>query len=293
MTLEMMKQLKADYGYSCEHIADMSGVPVSTVRKVFGGKTEHPRYETMKALNRFFTGGTDNHRYEYVLKGNKLMVAEPPTYGRGSEARQDFSEDLIRTIDDLEPEITIDNSRRYSIEDYEKLPDEPRVEIIDGHLFLMEAPSLWHQKIAGAIFAQVWNYIRDKKKPCQVYIAPTDVKLMVEDDHTMVQPDILVVCDKDKERDKRRIIGAPEWVVEILSPSTRKKDMQIKRKKYEEAGVREYWMVDLKAQIVHAIEFEKKSLIHMFSFSESMPVAMTGGDLKIDLSEFEEQELEE
>ena len=122
-----------------------------------------------------------------------------------------------------------------------------RVEIINGEIFLMASPFRVHQEISGELFRQLANFLEGKK--CRVYAAPFAVRLFEkdgdnpEDVDTMVEPDITVVCDKDK-LDKHGCKGAPDMVIEILSPSTRRQDRLVKLGLYQQAGVREYWIVD-------------------------------------------------
>jgi Uma2 family endonuclease len=140
----------------------------------------------------------------------------------------------------------IDFSALYSYADYMRFEFEERLEIIKGQLFKMSpAPSRSHQGISGNIFVPIYNAL--KGKPCRVYTAPFDVRLAKknQDDKevfTVVQPDIVVVCDQSK-LDKRGCIGAPDIVVEILSPGNNKKELINKYEVYEEAGVKEYWIV--------------------------------------------------
>ena len=122
-----------------------------------------------------------------------------------------------------------------------------RVEIINGEIFLMASPFRVHQEISGELFRQLANFLEGKK--CRVYAAPFAVRLFEkdgdnpEDVDTMVEPDITVVCDNDK-LDKHGCKGAPDMVIEILSPSTRRHDRLVKLGLYQQAGVREYWIVD-------------------------------------------------
>lgn len=130
--------------------------------------------------------------------------------------------------------------------DYLTWPDDVRYELIDGDAYLMApAPDLPHQEVAGEIFRQAANALLGR--PCRVLIAPVDVRLPKQNEadeyiDTVVQPDVLVVCDPNK-LDRRGVRGAPDWVVEVLSPSTSGHDQIKKRLLYERHGVREYWLV--------------------------------------------------
>ena len=136
-----------------------------------------------------------------------------------------------------------DRDKKFTYADYESWDDENRYELIDGVEFMMSAPSTAHQSILIELSRQIANFL--KGKSCRVFTSPYDVCLngLGDDDYTVVQPDILVVCDKSKI-DEKRCNGAPDMVIEILSPSTSKRDLLIKQVKYQEAGVREYWIVD-------------------------------------------------
>lgn len=136
---------------------------------------------------------------------------------------------------------------RYTFADCLTWSENERIEIIDGEAVMMAPPSSIHQEISVAITSQLYNFLEGKK--CKVYPAPFGVRLFErdgetpEDVDTMVEPDISVVCDKNKI-DKHGCKGAPDLVVEILSPSSLRHDRLVKLGLYQRAGVREYWIVD-------------------------------------------------
>ncbi len=136
----------------------------------------------------------------------------------------------------------IKSDRHYTYADYLNFPDDERWEIIDGVAYSMApAPSSAHQDVSGELHAQVRTQLRGK--PCKVFAAPFDVRFEdSEKTDKVVQPDLLVVCDRNKIT-PRGLIGAPDWIVEILSSSTAGKDQILKRGLYEKHGVREYWLV--------------------------------------------------
>ena len=138
---------------------------------------------------------------------------------------------------------TKEKSQRYTYEDYCTWDDDERWELIDGIAYAMSAPSLYHQSISGNIFGQLWQFLREKKS-CRVFAAPFDVRFNFnKKNNTVVQPDIVVICDKSK-RDERGGIGAADMVVEILSPSSATHDAIRKYRLYLKSGVHEYWIVD-------------------------------------------------
>ena len=145
---------------------------------------------------------------------------------------------------------------RYTFADCLTWSENERIEIINGEAFMMAPPSRAHQEISGALFAQLYNFLEGKK--CRVYAAPFAVRLFEqegdspEDVDTMVEPDLSVVCDNGK-LDNRGCKGAPDMVVEVLSPSTQRHDRLVKLGLYQRAGVREYWIVDPDSQTVQVM----------------------------------------
>jgi Uma2 family endonuclease len=143
---------------------------------------------------------------------------------------------------------------------YLQWPDDLRYELIDGRAYLMApAPTLDHQDVAGEIFRQLANVLAGK--PCRAFIAPVDVRLPKGDEadewiDTVVQPDVLVVCDENK-LDRRGVRGAPDLVIEVLSPSTAGHDQLIKRGVYERAGVREYWLVHPSDRVITVYRLDR------------------------------------
>lgn len=136
----------------------------------------------------------------------------------------------------------------YTFEDWLSWEEDVRAEIIDGELIMMAPPTQQHQGILGEVYRQLANFL--KGKPCKVFPAPFGVRLS-ENDDTALEPDIVVVCDKSK-LDGKICNGAPDMVVEILSPSTSRRDKLVKFNLYLKAGVREYWIVDPDTKTVSA-----------------------------------------
>ena len=137
---------------------------------------------------------------------------------------------------------SLDHNKSYTVADYYNWDFSERVELINGKIYeMMPAPSPYHQEIAGDLYDPIKQFLRDK--PCKVYFAPFDVYLPGNStNNTVLQPDICVICDLTKIT-KKGCVGAPDIVVEILSPGNSVKEMKIKYNAYEEAGVKEYWVV--------------------------------------------------
>lgn len=269
MNLDQMRYYKQKKGYSLDKLAELSGVPRGTLQKIFSGETKSPRYDTLKALEEVLTPDMPSRKevsYTEILNEREnsayqSMVAETaPVYRtRG----------------------------HYTLEDYYALPDERRVELIDGVFYDMSAPSTLHQIISIEILSKVKNFIDQKGGDCIPLIAPTDVQLDC-DESTMLQPDVMILCDKSK-LNHRCIMGAPDFVVEVLSPSTKRKDALIKLKKYHEAGVREYWMVDIEKERAITYFFEEDELPSVYGTDAAIPVRIYQGELKISMPEIFER----
>jgi len=134
----------------------------------------------------------------------------------------------------------------YTYRDYLMFPASMRCELIDGEVFMMSSPIFWHQAITAELHWQLMNFFRNKT--CQAIAAPFDVRLFPERDESddvVVQPDLMVICDKSKYEDGKACKGAPDFIIEVLSRSTRSHDLLRKRALYERAGVKEYWAVGI------------------------------------------------
>lgn len=159
----------------------------------------------------------------------------------------------------------------YTIEDIYALPEGKRAELIDGQIYYMSAPGLTHQRILGRLYQMIADYVNGHDGKCEVLPAPFAVFLK-EDDINYLEPDISVICETSK-LDENGCHGAPDWVIEIVSPSSRSRDYIRKMLKYGTAGVREYWIVDPEKQTVTVYNFEK-DLMEQYSFQEDIPVGI-------------------
>ena len=194
-------------------------------------------------------------------------------------------------------EVSLDLNKRYSYADYlTSVFDDIRCELINGFVHLMSAPLRIHARISTKLSRRIDTFIEKKKGKCHLYHAPFDVRLPVngssEDDkiYDVVQPDICVICDLTK-LDDRGCIGAPDLVVEVLSPATLKYDWNYKFNLYEKAGVREYWIVDPKAKTVYVFLLQpdgKYDKGTVYECNQKAPVFIFEG-LEIDLIELFEE----
>lgn len=159
----------------------------------------------------------------------------------------------------------------YTIEDIYALPDGKRAELIDGKIYYMAPPNTMHQRLVHFFDREIGNYIQNHKGECEVFPAPFAVFLS-ENDENYVEPDISVICDKNKITDKG-CDGAPDWIIEIVSPNSNAMDYFTKLFKYRTTGVREYWIVDPLKQRVTVYIFEKES-VEEYSFGTNIPVGI-------------------
>ncbi len=267
MTLEELKKRKHALGYSAKELSRLSGVPYGTLQKLLSGATASPRRETLLALERFFTleENQGNPGPYPESAGAKPVFVREGAYAYAAE----------RSLGKVQGE--------YTLEDYLALPDERRVELIDGVFYDMASPSASHQLIAGEIYRTISSYIREQKGACVPFIAPYDVQLDC-DDKTILEPDVFIVCDRSKIHNAR-CFGAPDFIIEVLSPSTRKKDLFIKLNKYQNAGVREYWAIDLRKRLIYVYEFNKEEFMTTYTFEDKVPVGLYGGSLLIDFAD--------
>lgn len=214
----------------------------------------------------------DKRKNEEISNVEKDLLDEnlfaEPERSYGSEAIQDYNYGS-----------SAEKVGEKTIEDYMALPEGERVELIDGVFYDMASPLGQHQLSLGEIVRILGNYVDKNKGNCKVFQSPMDVQLD-GDDKTVVQPDAFILCDRDKYVDGR-VIGAPDLVIEVLSPSNRWHDMGRKLRKYKNAGVREYWVVDVEKEIVVVHYFENDDYA-IYSFTDEVPVGIWNDECKVD-----------
>lgn len=157
-----------------------------------------------------------------------------------------------------------------TLEQYEALPEDKRIEIFDGIVYDMTSPSQIHQAISMQLSTVINNYILRKKGSCSIFSAPFDVKLS-DDPLVIVQPDLMVICDKNK-LDEKRCNGAPDFIIEIVSPGNPADDYIRKLYYYKNYGVREYWIVDPKRKTITVNYFERNIVSIQYPFDSTIKV---------------------
>ena len=234
----------AEFGYSNEKLAELSGVPLGTVQKVMSGSTKSPRQGTLEALARALNGQKEvPTRYPGEMIDGCIRVLREP-WGAYAAKKEE-----------------------YTIEDIYALPEGVRAELIDGEIYYMATPTRTHQKIVGEMYLAVAGFVRSHGGACEVYIPPYAVYLNA-DNSIYLEPDL-----------------APDWVVEVVSPSSKRMDYLLKLFKYRTAGVREYWIINPEKRIVSVYSWiEGHESADMYSFGDEIPSGIYP-DLKIRLAD--------
>lgn len=264
MTIQEMKDRKRTLGYSNQMLSELSGVPVSTIQKILGGTTASPRHDTLCRLEAaLIKKRSGEPAYRYDTASSDLMISEPSSpYGKKRQGN-------------------------YTLEDYYALPEDRRTELIDGVLYDMASPSGVHQELIGILYLLFAQFVQAQKGPCKVIVSPFDVQLD-RDDRTMVEPDLMVICDREKIQ-MRCCYGAPDMVIEIVSPSSRRKDLILKTQKYMDAGVREYWIIDPDNRQILVYDFAHERYPVIYGFKDTVPAGIWDGRLEVDFNVVSEE----
>ena len=306
MTIDEMIAKKKEYGFSCDYISQKSGVPFSTVQKIFSKISPSPRRKTLEALWKFFdelekTASGANapvKRSSYLDEADSEGAfgvsyvndgdAEYGSVAGSSALKQDEYSTYGAAPYEGKKRIKAGAKGDKTLADYLALPEGVRVELIDGVFYDMAAPQVLHQCISGRIYNKLLYYVDSNNGQCVPLIAPTDVQLDC-DDKTIVEPDVFVVCDRNKLKEGARVYGAPDFIVEVLSPSNWRHDMVRKLRKYKKAGVKEYWIIDPEELSILVYDFSKSDLPTEYSFDDEVPVGIWDGKCKIDFKDIYEK----
>ena len=279
MTIKEMEERRIKLGLSWERLAELSGLSEEMVRSILENaenrntEMDHEGKgsdeKTYAGENRAESDTRKSFSYAHLLSlervltdGLDIVREKPVVYGTGK------------------------CQGKFTLEDYCQLPEDQRVELIDGVFYDMSAPTHIHQILGGKIFRRFSEYIERNRGECVAAYAPLDVQLDC-DERTMVQPDVMIVCDREKFQ-RGIVYGAPDLVVEILSNSSRKKNSYIKLEKYAGAGVREYWLVDPEKKKVIVYDLEQEEYPAIYGFEDTVPVRIFHGKCSVDFREIME-----
>ena len=292
MTVEDLIKRKKELAYTNEMISERSGVPLGTVQKIFGGITSRPRYNTLQSIQCVL------FPEDYSSKETKLYREIAENLARDNYTACSVSESSA--LDEYCAELPVKEHKagfekilswkkqgEYTVDDWRALPEGVRMELIDGVLYDMASPTKYHQFIAAQLYVELSKATIDRRKKCLPFIAPLGVQID-KDNKSMLQPDIMLVCSEDKYKEKNELFGAPDFVAEVLSPSTEKYDRIKKLNKYWKAGVREYWIINIEDEEIIAYQFEKGLPVETYSFEDRIPLGISEGDIIIDFRRISE-----
>lgn len=215
MDIKGLNEKRISMKMSYERIAELTGMTIEDVKAVLSGQSENVSYESILAVEQaVFSGDKMPFRYN-VLEHRPMMVREEPYRY---------------------------HARKYTEEDWERISEHTRAELIYGRLYMMGQPSRMHQWIVSELMYLIKDFVRKNKGKCKVYSVPFGVRLF-KNSSVIVEPDISMICRPDILTDKG-CEGAPDWVIEVVSVSNSSYDYNIKLEQYQKAGVRECWIID-------------------------------------------------
>jgi Uma2 family endonuclease/transcriptional regulator with XRE-family HTH domain len=303
-TIDEMREKRNKLALTYQDLSSVSGIPVPTIQKIFSGTTVSPRFSTIRKLEAVLfpesasqSNQPDPGSFEYLPGAGGVRESSAgyghvtETFGASAGGNMVHEPSVAYNADPARPYIYDPNDwiRRlgkpqgtFTVADVEKIPEDQRYELIDGVLIKLEAPTFEHQRILAYLMTQLYRFTEDDDCDCVVVCAPFDVQLD-RDKKTLVQPDVLVICD-EKNVNKKRGVGAPDLCVEILSPSTRSKDQLLKRYKYEKAGVKEFWVIDPEYRRITVYRFDIQEE-KVYSFEDQVPIGICAGKHAIDFAE--------
>lgn len=274
-------------------VALLAELPVGTVSKIMTGETKNPTPLTIEKIDTALKKEEARHRLEAYLLAMKDYCMEHQTEKFDSSKFEKIYRDKHKLEDKpiseanslSEPypiwgNVAVKKQKSTSVKDYFKMAVENRwIELADGRLVINEAPGMAHQMLVKSINKQIEHFIDENHGDCQVFDVGINVQLDKEED-TILIPDILVICDKNKIKEFG-ILGAPDWVIEVVSPSTRHYDYKKKTYKYLSCGVREVWLVDPEKKVIVTYVDGEYMMSHLYKFGDEVPVAIYDGRLKI------------
>lgn len=314
MTISELKEIKKELGWTNAELAEHSGVPISTVAKILGGTTKYPRQNSVDAMARALDAAktaAEDARSDSTMNSVPSRASFSRTaseiagtmlresgYVFGTSAKKAGSTFSGKHASDYaggEPYAAASagnaafasekHSMRYTIDDYLTLPDDRRAELIDGKFYDMAAPTGMHQTIQLQVWRQIDDCIRRHHMACIAQTAPFDVQIF-NDPYTVVQPDIMVFCTNPAEALADRAHSAPDFIAEILSPSTAFRDRTQKLCLFRDAGVKEVWLISPQDQNIEVWLFSKgRETPEIYTFRDSVPLGISSGRCSVDFTD--------
>ena len=297
MDINDLKRRKKNLKLTTAQLAYLAELPVGTVSKVMTGETKKPSYITIEKIDKALAHEEMIARLdEYKRYLEEYLKQHPDEDVDMKELEQKYRKERGLNNDPIpfavpkgETEnhgnLAIVADKRATVSMLGEIGEDRNVELLDGNIIINEMPGIKHQTIVQNIGWAIQKFIDDNKGKCKVFSIGVNVRIS-EDDYSLLIPDIVVTCDPDSIRDDG-IWGAPDWVIEVVSRSTRHRDYRDKMHKYMSCGVREYWIVDPdKEKVTTYIEGEPM-MAYNYNFDDEIPVYIYDGRLKIKVRVYE------
>ncbi len=292
MIVEELRMRKKNLKLTTRELAILADLPQGTVSKIMTGETRNPSYITIEKLTDAIEKQEMLVRLRAYQEAMHQYFAEHPE----DAGDQEKFERIYRETNHLEDRVPIPfaipkpdevlsdgnlalHDDRMTVSELSKLGEHREYELINGSLIVAEMAGVRHQRMVRKIGKFISEFVESKHGDCEVFDVGVNVYLD-EDDYTLVIPDIAVVCDPSRICEKG-IIGAPDWIIEVVSASTRQTDYHKKLHKYMDAGVREYWIVDMDRSMVSVCVNGEPMQITIYGIHEEIPVNIYGGELRI------------
>ncbi|WP_051688488.1 Uma2 family endonuclease [Butyrivibrio sp. AE2032] len=296
MDIKELKERKKALKLTTAELAYLAELPVSTVSKIMTGETKKPSYMTIEKIDKVLSHEEmlsrvrayadailkyiqehpnesvdqiqfeKNYRKEHGLDNAPLPYAQSDARAAGEMGKTDGS-------------LALSHMGNVTVQMLDEIGEDRRIELIDGHLIINEYPKMRHQMVVQNLGRIIDDFIRSNSGDCKVFSVGVNVYLD-EDDYTLVVPDIVVLCDDSRLNDNG-IVGPPDWGIEVTSPSTRIRDYGKKMHKYMDAGVREYWIIDLEKEKVTTYIEGEPMMVYIYSFEDEIPVYIYDGKLEV------------
>ncbi len=296
MDIKELKIRKKNLKLTTAQLAYMAELPLGTVSKIMTGETKNPSYITIEKLDKALCREEMRDRIEayqcYLSEYAKQHLGEEID---AREVEKKYREEYKLTDDPIPYAVPMDGQevssntaavieKKATIEMLSEYGEIRNVELLDGEIVVNEVPAIKHHRLVKKLGRQIDRYIDDNQGECEAFAVGVNVRLDPRDKHSMLIPDIAVVCNPKIVKEDA-IWGAPDWVLEVVSPITRHRDYNDKLHKYMSCGVREYWIVDPDKEMVTTYITGEPIMSKIYGFDEEIPVAIYDDKLKIRIND--------
>jgi len=284
--IEKLKERKKKLKLTTAQLAEKAELPVSTVSKIMTGETKNPSYATIEKIADVLNHEEMVRRvYAYFQALQEYINKNPQKTVDQIEFGKKYFKENITSMDNdgYEGNLAL-AQQRIPIEYIHQLGEDKQIELLDGHLIYNEAPNVRHQILVQNLGKAIDAYISANNGKCRMFNVGINL-YFEDDDNTLLIPDIVVLCDESKLGESG-ITGAPDWIIEVVSPSTRRADYNNKMHKYMCQGVKEYWIIDPEKERVTTYIQGEPMLAYVYAFEDVIPVGIYGGQLEIRIKDY-------